>query len=109
MPTMRITVSSSTSVKPRSSMTRRSASTFVRYCSPPENGRTFGHVAAHAPDNDEGRARGPALVKPEAVLRAGYQLPLLQPFVLPVQLRLYEPGEALDFVMVKTPVDFEVA
>ena len=33
---------------------------------------------------------------------------LLQPFVPPLQERVYAPGEVLDFVMRNTPVEFEV-
>jgi hypothetical protein len=33
---------------------------------------------------------------------------LLQPFVPPLQARVYVPGEVLDFVIVNTPVEFEV-
>jgi hypothetical protein len=36
-----------------------------------------------------------------AVLRRGYQLEPLQPFVPPVQLRVYAPGVEADFVMRK--------
>ena len=74
---------------------------------PGERGTRIWTDGRAAPGNDEGRARGPALVRQDAELR-DYQVLLLQPFVPPVQARVYVPGEVLDFVIVNTPVEFEV-
>ena len=65
--------------------------------------------AAAAPENDEGRARGPALVTRDALMRVGYQAVPLQPFVPPEQVRVYEPGEVFDLMMLNTPVELDVA
>ena len=60
------------------------------------------------PTTTKGGPEGPPLVR--SMLRCGsdYQLELVQPFVPPVQLRVYVPGEVLDFVIRNTPVEFEV-
>jgi hypothetical protein len=43
------------------------------------------------------------------VLRSGYQTVPLQPFEPPVQVRVYEPGEVLDFVMMNVPPELDSA
>ena len=59
--------------------------------------------------NDEGRARGPALVRRDAVRCGDYQELPLQPFVPPLQVRVYAPGAVLDFVIVNVPPELDSA
>ena len=61
------------------------------------------------PQDDEGRTRGPALVRRAAVWRGDYQELPLQPFVPPLQVRVYEPGAVLDFVIVNVPPELDSA
>ena len=56
----------------------------------------------------KGGPEGPPLSN-DAVRRLAYQTVVLQPFVPPEHVRVYEPGEPSVFVIVNTPVDFETA
>ena len=60
------------------------------------------------PETTKGGPDGPALVRRE-VVRGDYQELPLQPFVPPVQVRVYEPGEVLDFVIVNVPPELDRA
>ena len=65
------------------------------------------NVCVTARRRRKGGPEGPPLS--DAMLSCGdYQVLLLQPFVPPLQVRVYVPGEVLDFVIVNTPVEFEV-
>ena len=72
------------------------------------DGRWGGRGAWRRPGTTKGGPEGPPL-SDEALLRSGYQTVPLQPFVPPEQVRVYEPGEVLDLMMLNTPVELDVA
>ena len=71
------------------------------------NASGSGHTDDSRPKTTKGGPEGPPW-SDHARCGSAYQLELVQPFVPPVQLRVYVPGAVLDFVMRNTPVEFEV-
>ena len=76
-------------------------------CPAGDDAPTSGRTDDSDPEPTKGGPEGPPLS--DVLLNfQDYQVLALQPFVPPVQARVYVPGAVFDFVMRNTPVEFEV-